>query len=52
MMKVLGLAIIYALVSQPIYIAAMMEPAPGTLYLPMIVYLSGFVPNSLTPFCT
>ena len=51
MMKVFGLPIIYAFIPVLIYIVEINEPAPGTLYPPIIVNLSGFVPKNLTPFC-
>lgn len=52
MMKVFGLPIISAFVLQPVYMVAIIDPAPGTLYFPILVYLSGFVPNNFIPFCT
>lgn len=51
MINVFGFPIIYALQLNPSSIPAIIDPAPGTLYFPIIVYLSGLVPNNLIPCC-
>ena len=50
-MKVFGLPIIYALMPVAVSIDAIIDPAPGILYPPTIVYLSGLVPKNFAPFC-